>query len=169
MKNRCSGSRAPGTLGRIEASPERSATRKDPAIRNLLAQLPIAALGLVLLGCAPERHSAEPGVIVITEAEQTASFIRNFNPFFEWGDVRWPARRAMYEPLMLFNVLSGDFVPVLVTSNRWGPGNRALIIALRVLHKVYQRFYRLCDAEITESIAALDLQFLRDVPVLEDI
>ena len=34
-------------------------------------------------GCAPEHRATEPGVLVVTESEQTASFIRNFNPLLE--------------------------------------------------------------------------------------
>ena len=57
---------------------------------------------LAICGCAHEDVAREPGVLVITETEQTGSFTRNFNPMLEAGDVRWPARRAMYEPMMIY-------------------------------------------------------------------
>src|SRR6478672_6811637 len=48
-----------------------------------------------LAACAP-RSQSEPGVLLIEEKEQTASFIRNFNPLVEVGDLRWPALHSMY-------------------------------------------------------------------------
>jgi len=106
--------------------PRNTALRLINEVRQLRAIKLAAALFTVLtiLSCAPERPLSESGVLVITEAEPAASFIRNFNPFFEWGDVRWPARRSMYEPMMLFNVLTGEFVPCLAKDYRWTEGNR---------------------------------------------
>jgi peptide/nickel transport system substrate-binding protein len=95
----------------------------------------IAAIGGLILptSCAPERNQgvADRGVLVITEAEQTSTFVRNFNPFFEWGDVRWPTRRAMYEPLLIFNILSDKYTPWLATGYEWSESNKKLTIHIR--------------------------------------
>ena len=40
-------------------------------------------------GCAPRRERLPPGVMAVMETEQTASFVRNFNPLLEAGAVRW--------------------------------------------------------------------------------
>ena len=86
---------------------------------------------LALAGCVGSGGAFEPGVLVVNEAEQTASFSRNFNPFFEFGDVRWPARHAMYEPMMIYNVMTGAYVPWLATEVTWSDDNQALQFVLR--------------------------------------
>jgi peptide/nickel transport system substrate-binding protein len=88
-------------------------------------------LCLPLWSCVARTDSAEAGVMVITETEQTASFVRNFNPLLEVGDVRWPTKHAMYEPLLVFNVLRGDYVPWLAESYAWSPDLRTLRFTLR--------------------------------------
>jgi peptide/nickel transport system substrate-binding protein len=69
--------------------------------------------------------------LVVTEGEQTASFIRNFNPLLELGDVRWPTVRGMYEPLMIFDQLNGKWVPWLATDYRWERGAKELVFEIR--------------------------------------
>jgi peptide/nickel transport system substrate-binding protein len=51
--------------------------------------------------------------MAIMEAEQTASFVRNFNPLLETGAARWPTFRAMYEPMLIHNRITGQWVPWL--------------------------------------------------------
>jgi len=97
----------------------------------MLTFLRTCTVTLALAGCVGPSGTAEPGVLVVNEAEQTASFVRNFNPFFEFGDVRWPARHAMYEPLMIYNVMTGDYVPWLATEVSWSEDNQVLRFAIR--------------------------------------
>ena len=93
-------------------------------------QVIVAALALATLAaCAPRRQAAEEGVLQITETEQTASFIRNFNPLLEVGDVRWATKNSMYEPMLIHNPVSGEYVPWLAESYRWQDGK--LIFRLR--------------------------------------
>src|SRR5262249_28335722 len=74
----------------------------SPRLRHRPHAAVVKALGLVLLGaCEPATSQAPPDVLTITESEQTAAFVRNFNPLLEVGNVRWPARNAMYEPLLI--------------------------------------------------------------------
>ena len=97
----------------------------------MLTFLRTGALTLALAACMGESGTVEPGVLVVNEAEQTASFVRNFNPFFEFGDVRWPARHAMYEPMMIYNVMDGTYVPWLATGVSWSEDNRSLRFSIR--------------------------------------
>jgi peptide/nickel transport system substrate-binding protein len=97
-------------------------------LRSVILLL-VATLGLP--GCAPDVRHNKPGVLVVTESEQTASFVRNFNPFFELGNVRWPTRHAMYEPLAIYNVIAGDYVPWLATGYSWSEDNKTLTFTLR--------------------------------------
>jgi peptide/nickel transport system substrate-binding protein len=89
----------------------------------------VAAL-LVPWGCAPPREPAAPGVLNITE-EQSSSFIRNFNPLQFAGDVRWPARHAMYEPLLIYNPLTGAYVPWLADHYEWSADRLQLRFSVR--------------------------------------
>ncbi|HVK74559.1 MAG TPA: ABC transporter substrate-binding protein [Kofleriaceae bacterium] len=90
----------------------------------------IAVACLLLCACAPRRDT-EPGVLLIEEKEQTASFIRNFNPLLEVGDVRWPATRSMYEPLLIYNGVTGAYVPWLATAYEFSDDHRRLRFDLR--------------------------------------
>ena len=65
------------------------------------------------------------------EAEQTASFVRNFNPLLEAGAVRWPTRRAMYEPLIIWNPLTGQWVPWLAERWAWSEDRTRLSFTVR--------------------------------------
>jgi peptide/nickel transport system substrate-binding protein len=85
----------------------------------------------VLCACAPPRAEADPGVMVITEEEQTAAFIRNFNPLVDVGNVRWPTKRAMYEPMIIHNTITGEYVPWLAESWNWAEGSERLVFELR--------------------------------------
>ena len=79
--------------------------------------LPLACcLALAALGCVRPGERLPPGVIAVEETEQTSSFVRNFNPLLEAGSVRWPTRRAMYEPMLIHNPLLGQYVPWLAES-----------------------------------------------------
>ena len=69
--------------------------------------------------------------MAVMETEQTASFVRNFNPLLEAGAVRWPTRRAMYEPMLIYNPLAGDYVPWLADRLRWSEDRRRLRFDLR--------------------------------------
>jgi peptide/nickel transport system substrate-binding protein len=80
--------------------------------------------------CTAPREAIPPGVLTITE-EQSASFVRNFNPLQYAGDVRWPARHAMYEPLLIYNPMTSQFVPWLAESYRWSEDRLQLHFTLR--------------------------------------
>src|SRR5262245_14132095 len=98
--------------------------------RALGASILVGIAVLATASCAPAR-GRDPEVLVIEETEQTASFIRNFNPLLEAGDVRYPARRAMYEPLLIFEPLRGDYVPRLAERYTWLDGGHRLRFDLR--------------------------------------
>lgn len=59
-----------------------------------------------------------------------ATWIRNFNPFFE-SQARWPAPAGIYEPLVIFNRATGEFVPWLATAWRWTNENRTMVLDIR--------------------------------------
>jgi len=105
--------------------------RQNPVMRKVLGVVIMwSALVAGAAGCAP-RSEADPGVLMIEEKEQTASFIRNFNPLLEVGDVRWPATKSMYEPLLIYNTINGEYVPWLATSYAYSDDHRTLRLELR--------------------------------------
>ena len=91
----------------------------------------IAAMAASCAACAVGERTADPGVLMIEEKEQTASFIRNFNPLLEVGDVRWPATHSMYEPMLIFNWATGEYVPWLATAYAWSDDHKRLRFTLR--------------------------------------
>jgi peptide/nickel transport system substrate-binding protein len=107
-------------------------------MRNLPRKMQLATrawtfllVALVICGCAHEEVRREPGVLVITETEQTGAFTRNFNPLLEAGDVRWPTRRAMYEPMMVYEPIRGEYVPWLAKTCDFTPDSTQLTCQLQ--------------------------------------
>jgi peptide/nickel transport system substrate-binding protein len=125
--------RGPGAEPTSEPSSEvRSGlcSRRDcaGARRDLASARPShAALACLLtaLGCVARPEPLPPGVVAVMESEQTASFVRNFNPLLEGGSDRWPTLRAMYEPLAIHNPATGEWVPWLAEQHELaGDGTR---------------------------------------------
>jgi peptide/nickel transport system substrate-binding protein len=107
-------------------APLPEARQRPPAVRPALA---LACL--LAAACARRGERLPPGVLAVTEDEPTAIFVRNFNPLLEAGNVRWPTRRAMYEPLLVFNPLRGEYVPWLAESYRWNDDRTELRFTIR--------------------------------------
>lgn len=83
-----------------------------------------------LTACHQRQSSAhETGVCVVVPT-QRATWIRNFNPFFQ-SQCRWPGTAGIYEPTIIFNRATGRFVPWLARSWRWENDNKTLILQLR--------------------------------------
>ncbi len=68
--------------------------------------------------------------MLTVSVEQQAAWIRNFNPFAA-GGARWPTQGGIYEPLMIFNSMTGAWVPWLATGYTWGQDNRTLTLSIR--------------------------------------
>lgn len=84
-----------------------------------------------LWGCEPKAQKARDYLVISTEPATT--WIKNFNPFTaSTGGGRWSTIAAMYEPLMIYNRMQGQFVPWLATEQRWeDAGHRQLLVQLR--------------------------------------
>jgi peptide/nickel transport system substrate-binding protein len=90
----------------------------------LLAALPAAS------GCVQERPPPPRGVLTVSQ-EQQASWVRNFNPLAPGGAARWPTQSGIYEPLLIFNTVTGEYVPWLATGYEWRQEHRVLRIRIR--------------------------------------
>lgn len=73
---------------------------------------------------------APPGTLVVVR-ELQASWVRNFNPFLPAGSNRWPTTAGVYEPMGIFNSVTGETEPWLATSWRWEAGDTELVYELR--------------------------------------
>lgn len=108
------------------------AWKRPPARRSLAAALLISlVVQMGAGGCAPESERLPRGVMAVMETEQTALFQRNFNPLLEAGAMRWAAKRAMYEPMLIHNPVSGHYVPWLAESYRFSDDRLQLFFQLR--------------------------------------
>jgi peptide/nickel transport system substrate-binding protein len=85
---------------------------------------------LAVAGCAQERKPPSRGTLVVSQ-EQQASWVRNFNPLAPTGTARWPTQSGIYEPMLVFNTVKGEYVPWLAVSHEWQPGHRVLRVKTR--------------------------------------
>lgn len=100
-----------------------------PPIVSLFILLSI--LVITLCGCKQEHRSqVRPGVLTVAQ-EQQSSWVRNFHPFLPMGVARWGTSAGIYEPLMIFNRMTGEYVPWLATGYEWKGGADALIFTIR--------------------------------------
>ena len=82
------------------------------------------------VACASPQVEVRPGVLTVSQ-EQTAAWVRNFNPLLSGGMARWPTANGVFEPLMIFNPMAGEHVPWLATAITWVDGARVLEVQLR--------------------------------------
>ena len=127
------------------------------------------ALGVATVGgsgaCSrgkTDASHARAGVLTVSQ-EQQASWIRNFNPLLPPGTARWPTVAGIYEPLLVFNTMKGEYVPWLATGYAWSDGNKKLSLTLRpgVRWSDGQPFTAkdvVFTFELTKKWKALDLQ-----------
>lgn len=64
-------------------------------------------------------------------SEMQASWVRNFNPFLPVNTSRWTATAAIYEPLFIYNRITGEFVPWLGLEQRY-EDNRHLALLVKI-------------------------------------
>ena len=63
--------------------------------------------------------------------EQQSIWVRNFNPLLPPGRSRWPTRNGVYEPLEIYNPMTGQYTPWLATGHEWSADLLSLRFALR--------------------------------------
>lgn len=88
-------------------------------------------LGLVVslfISCVREHDALSDDVLTIS-VEQHSAWIRNFNPFSP--NARRFTRAGVYEPLMIFNSVSGELVPWLASAFRWSADYKTLTFSIR--------------------------------------
>jgi peptide/nickel transport system substrate-binding protein len=69
--------------------------------------------------------------LVTMSQEQQQTWIRNFNPLLTEGSVRWPTHCGIYEPLLIFNALTGETHPWLATAWEFSADGLTLTFTIR--------------------------------------
>jgi peptide/nickel transport system substrate-binding protein len=69
--------------------------------------------------------------VVVVSVEQQASWVRNFNPLTTATAARWPTLAGIYEPLFVFNSITGQMIPWLATRSEWRDGGLVLRLNTR--------------------------------------
>jgi peptide/nickel transport system substrate-binding protein len=90
----------------------------------------LACLALGLAACTDTAVEAPPGVLTVAQ-EQQASWVRSFNPFHPTGASRWPTRGGIYEPLLIYNTMTGAYVPWLATDHAFSKDGLTLSFTIR--------------------------------------
>lgn len=98
--------------------------------RRAFASLALFA-ALALPGCAKGKASPSRKGILTVSQEQHASWIRNFNPLLAPSSSRWPTRAGIYEPMLIYNTMKGEYAPWLATKYEWSEGNKRLSFTTR--------------------------------------
>src|SRR5690242_10232649 len=75
---------------------------------------------------APQGAKNAGAKFVTISREQQASWVRNFNPLLGEGSVRFPTVAGIYEPLIVYNTMKGEFMPWLATKYEWSDANKKL-------------------------------------------
>lgn len=99
-----------------------------PALTACLIVLTITA-GLLVASCQPAMID-EPSKLVAS-VRQADEWTRNFNPLSNRGDLLWPSRGGVYEPLLVYNVLTADYVPWLSVGYEWDETDQVVTFDLR--------------------------------------
>ncbi|HUQ02944.1 MAG TPA: ABC transporter substrate-binding protein [Kofleriaceae bacterium] len=87
----------------------------------------------VLAACgdhhAPRVEGADAPLSI--SIEQQSTWVRNFNPLLPPGRSRWPTRAGVYEPLEIYNAMTGQFTPWLATEHAWSDDLLKLTFTIR--------------------------------------
>ncbi|XXY48064.1 ABC transporter substrate-binding protein [Sorangium sp. So ce269] len=124
-----------GLTDRDAAAPRPQAAPSSPSLEEVTATAVARAMaGAPAAG--PPREGIAPvpagkdGFLTVA-AEMYASWERKFNPLLAQALSRWPTMAGIYEPLLVFNTMTEEYVPWLATGHVWSAGNSRLTFTLR--------------------------------------
>ncbi|MDQ3235296.1 MAG: ABC transporter substrate-binding protein, partial [Pseudobdellovibrionaceae bacterium] len=105
---------------------------KTPCDRSLWCGAIVLWLLLGMISCHATKKISPPREHLVISTEQSASWIRNFNPLSAAAGARWSALAAIYEPLMIYNRMEGQLVPWLALAADFeDPMHQQLKVTLR--------------------------------------
>ncbi len=128
---------------------------------RFVALLTLGALTLAV-GCKPQKQHEEHrrGVAVVVPTLRS-TWIRNFNPFL-FTQARWPTTSGIYEPLVIYNRATGDWVPWLGTRWSWEDENQTLVIEVR------RNVEFASGAKLTPRDVVFTFELMKEHPALDN-
>lgn len=69
--------------------------------------------------------------LLVVSHQQQPTWLRVFNPLLPQDSSRWPTQAGIYEPMMIYNKMTGEFVPWLATGYEYSDDNLQLTFTLR--------------------------------------
>lgn len=102
-----------------------------PISSALLTAFATLASAVPRPAAAQATSPAATRVLTASQGPRQGAWKRSFNPFRNDSDSRWPAPAGIYEPLLVFNRATGDYVPWLATAYAWSGRNLKLRFTLR--------------------------------------
>ena len=97
--------------------------------KDLWLFVSLLVIASMLLASCGAKTPSGAGVYLTVNYEQKGTWVRNFNPFSP--DALGSTQTAIYEPMMIYNKSTGDFVPWLATDYSWNSNNTVLTFHLR--------------------------------------
>jgi peptide/nickel transport system substrate-binding protein len=97
----------------------------------VLAAAPLTAVFAPAVSSSDGPGSGVPVVLTATVGPRQTPFTRSFNPFRSDTEARWPTWAGIYEPLIICNRGTGQFIPWLATAHAWSSDNLKLRFTLR--------------------------------------
>jgi peptide/nickel transport system substrate-binding protein len=88
-------------------------------------------IGLWLSSLACHTPNPVPDDILVVSQEQQVSWQRIFNPLLINGSTRWPTNAGIYEPMLIYNPMQGEYVPWLATEYRFNSDATELSLTMR--------------------------------------
>src|ERR687893_56463 len=69
--------------------------------------------------------------LVTVSHQQVPNWIRNFNPLISNDSSVWPTQAGIYEPMLIYNTMTGEIVPWLATAWEFSEDNATITFTLR--------------------------------------
>ena len=88
-------------------------------------------IGVWLSLSACHTPNSVPDDILVVSQEQQVSWQRIFNPLLINGSVRWPTNAGIYEPMLIYNPMVGEYVPWLATAYLFNDDATKLSLTMR--------------------------------------
>ncbi|MAJ43770.1 MAG: peptide ABC transporter substrate-binding protein [Candidatus Marinimicrobia bacterium] len=130
---------------------------------------------LIIFFCCSNQEKDTSGLVI--SQEQRASWSRNFNPLQPGSMARFPTSAGIYEPLMIYNSMKGEYIPWLATNHYWNDSNDILTLDIRKDvnwsdGEIFSASDVLFTFKLLKSNPALDTRaiwsYLKDVILIND-
>ncbi len=118
--------RSPESRPRGRSTAGRRGRGRSALLSALLSTLTLAGTP----ACTRERDQPEPGVLTVCQLTMPI-WKRNFNPLLPQEEQLWPSKAGVYEPLVVYSVTRGEFLPWLASSYAWRDEAKTLEFTVR--------------------------------------